>query len=212
MKGTFRVEGLKELDKALEELAAATTSKAGAAAVRKALVAAAKPVVAHAQALVPVKTGALRDSIKVVGGKVNLIGKAEYRAVMESGGSVKEASSALRSARRSAKAAGVEKYRVEVQVRATAPHAYLVEFGTAPHRIAAKNAKALFFDGSGVQAVDHPGASPRPFMRPAWEASKSGVLVDLKISLGDEIQKAAKRAARGAGGPSGRFDTRRSKG
>ena len=44
-----------------------------------------------------------------------------------------------------------------------------VEFGTAAHLIAAKSAKSLFFAGSNVESVKHPGAKKRPFMRPALD-------------------------------------------
>ncbi|MEW9808596.1 HK97-gp10 family putative phage morphogenesis protein [Mesorhizobium sp. ZMM04-5] len=41
-------------------------------------------------------------------------------------------------------------------------------------------------------------APPHPFMRPAWDAGKAGVLESIKADLGDEIMKAAKRLARKA--------------
>ena len=36
---------------------------------------------------------------------------------------------------------------------------------------------------------------PQPFMRPAWEGAKAGVLETVKAELGGEIDKAAKRVA-----------------
>jgi HK97 gp10 family phage protein len=38
--------------------------------------------------------------------------------------------------------------------------------------------------------------SPRPFMRPAWDSNKAGALLAIKSILGNEIEKAAARAAR----------------
>lgn len=47
----------------------------------------------------------------------------------------------------------------------------LVEFGTQPHKIKPKDARALEIGGTVVREVDHPGATPHPFMRPAADAS-----------------------------------------
>lgn len=52
-----------------------------------------------------------------------------------------------------------------------------VEFGTAAHRIGPKNAKALALAGVVVGWVHHPGARPKPFMRPAFD-SKAGGAID----------------------------------
>ena len=46
-----------------------------------------------------------------------------------------------------------------------------VEFGTAAHVIRAKNrGQLLFFAGGFYRSVNHPGATPRPFMRPAFDS------------------------------------------
>lgn len=66
------------------------------------------------------------------------------------------------------------KNSVEVFVGAgPVPHAHLQEFGTVNH-------------------------GPQPFMRPAWDANKNGVLAGLKDDLWAEIEKAAKRLAKKA--------------
>lgn len=54
-----------------------------------------------------------------------------------------------------------------------APHWHFVEFGTKPHKIAPKGAGGLLIGGHVVGAVNHPGAKPKPFFRPALD-SKSG--------------------------------------
>jgi hypothetical protein len=48
----------------------------------------------------------------------------------------------------------------------TASYAPYVEFGTAPHTITARNAKALFWPGAQhpVRSVHHPGTKPNQFM------------------------------------------------
>lgn len=59
--GTYRIDGLKELDEALRELPKAT----GKNVLKRALTTAAAPVEAEAKRLVPVKSGKLRDSISI---------------------------------------------------------------------------------------------------------------------------------------------------
>lgn len=49
----------------------------------------------------------------------------------------------------------------------TAPYAHLVEFGTKPHLIKAKNGKYLVFNGTFAKEVQHPGAKAEPFFQPA---------------------------------------------
>lgn len=75
--------------------------------------------------------------------------------------------------------------------------ARFLEFGTAPHKITARRAgnsrrrgkKALVVPGYGVfRSVRHPGATKRPFMRPAY--------VQKKGEAQDEMRKATKRAMR----------------
>lgn len=82
-----------------------------------------------------------------------------------------------------------------------ARHAHLVEFGTKPHVIEAKAGKTLAI---GVKRVNHPGAKPQPFMRPALDltqgqaiaavgeyirtrlATKHGIDVPAPLEEGDE--------------------------
>ena len=49
-------------------------------------------------------------------------------------------------------------------------YAHMVEFGTARHLIKPKNRKSLFLAGLFKELVEHPGASKKPFMRPALDA------------------------------------------
>lgn len=60
-----------------------------------------------------------------------------------------------------------------------------VEFGTAAHLIKARPGKSLFFAGSNVNSVDHPGARAKPFMRPALDGRAS----DAVIAVGEAIKK-----------------------
>lgn len=52
-------------------------------------------------------------------------------------------------------------------------YAKLVEFGTTKHIIQAKQSKGLFFGGINRAQVNHPGATKRPYMRPALDAASA---------------------------------------
>ena len=133
MVSELHVSGLSELDKLLKELPA----KIEGNIMRGAMRAGAKVFADRAKQMVPVKSGQLRDSIKV----------------------------STRSKRG----------RVSATVRAggkKAFYAHMVEFGTARHLIKPRKRKSLFFAGIAREVVDHPGASPKPFMRPALDGGQ----------------------------------------
>ncbi len=56
-------------------------------------------------------------------------------------------------------------------------YAHMVEFGTGPHIIKARNAKRLRLHGNVFKKrVTHPGARKKPFLRPALDARSSAAL------------------------------------
>lgn len=57
-------------------------------------------------------------------------------------------------------------------VRKHAHIANFLEFGTRPHIIRAQPGKMLHFGGRTVKSVAHPGARAKPFLRPAFNASR----------------------------------------
>lgn len=65
--------------------------------------------------------------------------------------------------------------RHTVEVGTDKEYGIYMEYGTKPHTIEPDTADALRFRVDGVevvtQHVDHPGTEPRPFMRPAAEAT-----------------------------------------
>ena len=154
MANELHVSGLSELDKLLKELPA----KIEGNIMRGAMRAGAKVFADRAKQMVPVKSGQLRDSIKV----------------------------STRSKRG----------RVSATVRAggkKAFYAHMVEFGTARHLIKPRKRKSLFFAGIAREVVDHPGASPKPFMRPALDGGQ----VEAVNAAADYIRKRlAKEAAK----------------
>jgi HK97 gp10 family phage protein len=56
-------------------------------------------------------------------------------------------------------------------------YAKFVEFGTKPHMITARGAQGLSFGGRFVESVEHPGARPHPFLRPAMDAYAGAAVV-----------------------------------
>ena len=70
-----------------------------------------------------------------------------------------------------------------------APHAHLVEFGTAAHKIKAKPQHALAFGSVTVREVDHPGAKPRPFFRPAFDAKPAAAIEATGSKIRERLTK-----------------------
>lgn len=69
---------------------------------------------------------------------------------------------------------------VTANLKATGPHrfiAHLVEYGTKAHNIAARAEGWLSFGGIFRKSVEHPGATARPFMRPALDGQAQAAVV-----------------------------------
>ena len=64
-------------------------------------------------------------------------------------------------------------------------YARFVEFGTAAHVIKGKVGGWLSFGGLFTKSVQHPGAKPQPFMRPALDAKAEQAIV----AVGNYIKK-----------------------
>lgn len=156
---TATVSGLDELLHALDQMPQAVGDKAVIDALRSA----AQPVVRTARRLAPVAThgerpGTLRRSIKAVQA-YTLVGGGRSRRRL--------------------------KTRHTVLIRAFAPHAHLVELGTAPRQ---------------TRSGAYRGRAPaQPFMRPAWAIEGANVKRDISRQLWQNIARQARRyAARSA--------------
>ena len=72
--------------------------------------------------------------------------------------------------------------------------AHFLEWGTAPHFIAAKNASALRFTVGGQtifrKSVHHPGTRERPFMREARERGEMAAMYGAEEYIGYAIARA----------------------
>ena len=62
-----------------------------------------------------------------------------------------------------------------------------LEFGTSPHEIRPKTAKALYWKGADhpVKVVHHPGNRPYPFLRPAFLSRIGNLIKYLKEEFGE---------------------------
>lgn len=76
----------------------------------------------------------------------------------------------------------------------TAPHGHLVEFGTKPHLIKAKNGKVLAFNGTFRKEVHHPGAKPEPYFKPAVRAKTPDARIYILWNLSALIEQEAQSA------------------
>lgn len=165
---TVRIEGLKELEEALQELPRAT----GGNVLKRAILKPANVFRDYAAQLAPKRTGRLKQEIKVSKPKIITAGKAAFAQAMREGATRAEAGQAARAA--NAAAGGKGRHAV-VHVGPTHRGFYGLfgEFGT----------------------VHHP---PHPFMRPAWDALAPSMGDMIRDTLAEEIEKARQRLARKA--------------
>lgn len=153
----IHVTGLADLQKFLDTLPA----KIERNVLRGALRAGAKVIEAQAKARAPVGqpssenkrlyggyAGALRDSIRVT----TRIKGGRVTASIKAGGK-------------------------NSKTKADVYYAHMVEFGTSAHNIAAHIGGWLSFMNIFVKSVNHPGAKPHPFMRPALDSQASNAVV-----------------------------------
>ncbi|WP_137131533.1 HK97-gp10 family putative phage morphogenesis protein [Rhizobium sp. FY34] len=171
-KGGIRLEGFKELERALMELPKATARNVG----KRTLVKAAQPIKNKAQSLAPKDTGELKQRI-VVSTKAPANhdpGDIAYSKVMQGGGDQGQAVAAMRAARRASN---------------TLTEVFVGPAHTRNKQAAEKTIVQEF--GS----KDQPG---KPYMRPAWDSEKDTALEIIKTELGNEITKATQRAAKRA--------------
>lgn len=130
---------------------------------RAAVLAGGRIVAAAAKAKVPVDTGDLKRAIRATGMKA---------------------------------APGVQEVVARAGVRGKeGPLAHLVELGTEAHPIEA-NKKTILKTKDGKflgKVVDHPGAAPHPFLRPAADEKAGEALDKMGTILGERIEAEAKK-------------------
>lgn len=161
--------------------------------VRRALYAGVKIIRDSARARVSVRSGALKKSIvaetRQVGPKVRGV-SAQHVGV------VTIAKKAFTINPKSKKARGVKREKGQIAPYKRGQvyprlYAHLVEFGSRPHSVAPKGSKMV---------LPHPGARPKPFMRPAFDESIGAAQAAVLRTLQLEAAKIAAKKARKAGG------------
>lgn len=180
--GVVRIDGLAELQRNLEELPAKIEQNV----MRGALRAGATEIADEARRLVPVNSGQLRESIRV---SVRPMPGGRIIATVKAGGRFKvyTAGKAIKGApyRTSREGGGIDYH---------APfYAHFVEFGTARHWIRPKNRKSLFIAGLLREAVDHPGARAKPFMRPAFDGKAQAALEAMAQYIRNRLPREIKK-------------------
>lgn len=135
--GQFTIQGAAELAKALQDLPVKLEKNV----LRGALRAGGKVFEAEAKRRVPVRSGKLRDSIRV---SSRIRGGTIVTSVKAGGGKNKV-------------------FYAHLVEKGTAPHVIIAGGGSFTGKVLAAGARILGFK------VDHPGSAPRPFMRPAFD-------------------------------------------
>lgn len=158
-----RVKGLRELNSFLQQLPAKLEASVLRGALREGAKVVEEQVKANLQSNGSVDTGRLRDSIRV---SARLKAGRVVAAVKAGGRSGKKKVLKTKSGRF---VAGYEE----------AYYAMWVEYGTAAHKILPRKPGGFLAIGNGVfvRGVEHPGARPKPFMRPALERKAQEAVV-----------------------------------
>lgn len=157
----IEIKGGKELYDALQQLPAKIERNVMRGAIR----AGALVIQEEAKRLVPVKSGALRESIRV---SVRAIRGKVFATIRAGSNKGKDA----------------------------AFYAHFVEFGTAAHEERPQGAKSLFFAGVFSEVVKHPGATPKPFMRPALDAKAQSAIDAVADYVRERLPKEFSKQAR----------------
>ena len=73
------------------------------------------------------------------------------------------------------------------EVKSTAPHSHIVEFGTGPRITAPRRKKALLINGNFVRGDIYNGKMPEaPFMRPAIEQERPNIEAEVEEAIKGE--------------------------
>ena len=160
MSGAVSIQGLAELERFMAQF----PEKIQARVARNAMAAGARVIRDEAKKIVPVRTGALRRSIRS--------GSKRERDGM--------VTATIRAGRRGKKTDNTPFY------------AHMVEYGTKPHSIAPKNRKALKIGDRYASSAVIPTVRPKPYMRPAldgkWRQAVQTVADRIRERLDDVKQ------------------------
>jgi len=179
---SVRITGLKELEKALQELEKSATRKT---VVRNALKKGAAPIASAMGANATRTPDQELSRGIVIGTKIKgEAGAAAYSQAMKQGFDKASAVKAMRDARRAAKGS-LPPVILYVGPSERFSRSHWWEFGIAPH-----------VNGGQFAGTKHPGVKPTPFIRPAWDSQRDTALQIIKTELAEQIRKAAARQAK----------------
>lgn len=164
MDGSVKVTGLREMNSALKKLDAKVANKISRAGIAEA----AKVMRKEMRERAPRDSGNLRKNIKY-----------KLRRFQRRG------------------------FTGTVGVTRKAFYAGFIEYGSSPHRLPAekigrgrgkrKNNAKISFDGGVFSGANHPGISPKPFLRPAFEAKKEAAIKSIGVKIWALIKKEASK-------------------
>ena len=194
----FKLEGFPELEAALAEVATKSTR---VVVTRRALALAARPMLSKAKLYAPIDDGELERSIKISTRATGEVGNAAYHSTIKGMAEAAKAAgesfslenakgfavSAMRDARRAFRAVNPPAILYLGPVTGPAFYAKFVELGTRAR-----------VNGGVYRGTMHPGTSPQPFLRPAFDSEAKATIDRLAPLIWVEIDKTAKRAARRA--------------
>lgn len=187
------VSGLADIQAKLAEL----PKRMATNVVRRGLLAGGGVIRDEARVRVPVRFGALKKSII---SRTNNSVKVpnEYRVEVTIDRKVFEFVT-TKSGRSKLKGTKLAKGQIKGNIKGKIypkNYAHLVEFGTKPHEIRAKRGKFLGLPVGARKVVMHPGARPKPFLRPALAAKRFVAIEAIKNKmLAEAIKELAKIAA-----------------
>lgn len=187
---SVRIDGIAALREACRQL----PEKIQNNIMRGALRAAGNVIADEARRRVPARSGQLKASIRTSVRPMKLGIVASVKAgdrfrVFKGKGSVNK-----KVAYRTARSGGGFNYHAPF-------YAHFVEFGTKPHLIKPRHGKRLFFAVASkvvsVPMVKHPGAAPRPFLGPAFNAKWRDALQVVEDYLAKRLPIEAEKLNRG---------------
>lgn len=165
------VKGFAELKQAMLDLPA----KIEANILRGALRAGAQVIAEEARRRAPYDTGAVKESVRV---SARRRGADIYVTV---------------------KAGGRSRVKKSGKLDAGAYWAHWVEYGTAPHWIKPRDRKSLLIAGLMREAVKHPGARAKPFMRPAFDSAHLAAVSAVRDYIAARLPREIARHGGGGG-------------
>jgi HK97 gp10 family phage protein len=172
-----RLTGLNDIVRALDDI----EKKAARKGIRKGINDGTKLLVQSARAYVPVDTKALK---KAIGRRVK-----GYRSGKFVIGVVGARMDSPRKPKKFAKEV-VRRGERKTQYVVPAYYAHLVEFGTQPHHIG----KGSSIRQSRRSGRMHPGARPKPFLRPAWDEQGAAAQALIRQRVKEAIRELANKA------------------